>query len=265
MIEIYIIGVIGILLTGFLGTWLLYLSDEKQQELQNEFNLDLLTFDPVPFDLIQTKKDKHWLVMPVATCIILFILVFFAAQASKRITEPILTNNITAIKKQAIWPVFTSSVQEWSDEIIEWGDSFNIDPNMIATVMQIESCGNPYAVSSANAQGLFQVMPFHFSPGDDMQDPQTNASKGMSFLFQQLTRAREVGNEYLAFAAYNGGGSIFNKHHTMWPAETQRYYNYALSIYAPNDMKKANEGVDHWLQAGGERLCQQAELIIHTQ
>ena len=34
-----------------------------------------------------------------------------------------------------------------------WAEQYSLDPDIIATIMQIESCGDPNAVSSAGAQG----------------------------------------------------------------------------------------------------------------
>ena len=57
-----------------------------------------------------------------------------------------------------IAPLFTPEIQHWAPQIVAWAGAVGIDPNMAATVMQIESCGDPNAVSSTGAQGLFQVM-----------------------------------------------------------------------------------------------------------
>ncbi|MBI1856315.1 MAG: transglycosylase SLT domain-containing protein [Chloroflexi bacterium] len=56
----------------------------------------------------------------------------------------------------------------WAAAISRWANASNLDPNLVAVVMQIESCGNPSARSSAGAMGLFQVMPFHFFVTDSM-------------------------------------------------------------------------------------------------
>ncbi len=53
-----------------------------------------------------------------------------------------------------IAPLFTPEVQQWSDEIIRWAAEHDLDPNFVATVMQIESCGHPEVVSRAGATGF---------------------------------------------------------------------------------------------------------------
>lgn len=94
----------------------------------------------------------------------------------------------TAVVQAALSPLFTPEVQYWGAKIMAWAAAYELPPNMVATVMQIESCGNPAAVSPAGAQGLFQVMPFHFEPGETMQDPDTNARRGMQFLASLLAQ-----------------------------------------------------------------------------
>jgi hypothetical protein len=153
--------------------------------------------------------------------------------------------------------LFTPQVQAWAPEILEWAEAWHMDPNLIATVMQIESCGDPQALSSAGAMGLFQVMPFHFASGEDGHDPETNARRGLAYLQSALD---ERGGEVrLGLAGYNAGINGAKRPEASWPAETLRYVEWGLGIYAD-----AREGKDHsaylqeWLERGGAGLCEQA-------
>jgi soluble lytic murein transglycosylase-like protein len=153
--------------------------------------------------------------------------------------------------------VFTPEVQFWSDQIVAWSATYKLDPNLVATVMQIESCGAPSVVSPAGAQGLFQVMPFHFAPGESMQDPDTNAARGLDYL--SLGLQRSGGNAGLALAGYNGGHSQIGKASSLWPRETQRYYHWGTGIYeAATTGQASSERLQEWLQAGGASLCAKA-------
>lgn len=156
----------------------------------------------------------------------------------------------------AISMIFTPEVQAWSPEITEWSQTYDLDPNLVATIMQIESCGNASAVSVSGAQGLFQVMPFHFVAGEDMQDPDTNAHRGLTYLKRTLAAyPDDIGR---AIAAYNGGINGVSKDYQFWPAETKRYY-YWGGIY--NDALSGESSslvLDEWLAAGGQNLCQSA-------
>lgn len=163
-----------------------------------------------------------------------------------------------------IAPLFTREVQHWAPQIVAWAAEFGIDPNMAATVMQIESCGDPNAVSSAGAQGLFQVMPFHFSPGEQMQDPNTNARRGMAYL--ALGMEQTGGDTSRTFAGYNGGHGTAARSWDTWPAETQRYYVWSTGIYKDAVAGSAtSETLSQWLAAGGAGLCQQAAARLGLQ
>ena len=70
---------------------------------------------------------------------------------------------------------YATPVLRWSQAVQGWAKTYDLDPNLIATVIQIESCGDSQVVSSAGAAGLFQVMPFHFSEDEIPTDPATNA------------------------------------------------------------------------------------------
>ncbi len=156
-----------------------------------------------------------------------------------------------------IAPLFTPEIQHWAPQIVAWANAAGIDPNMAATVMQIESCGDPNAVSGAGAQGLFQVMPFHFDPGEAMQDPDTNARRGMAYL--ALGMQQTGGDTSRTFAGYNGGHGTAARSWDTWPAETQRYYVWATGIYGDAVNGSAtSETLSQWLAAGGAGLCQQA-------
>ena len=163
-----------------------------------------------------------------------------------------------------IAPLFTREIQHWAPQIVTWAAAYGIDPNMAATVMQIESCGDPNAESSAGAQGLFQVMPFHFSAGEVMQDPDTNANRGMAYLAQGMEMTG--GDTGLTFAGYNGGHGTAAKGWDAWPNETQRYYTWSTGIYEDAVAGAASSDVlDQWLAAGGAGLCQQASARLGLQ
>jgi soluble lytic murein transglycosylase-like protein len=159
--------------------------------------------------------------------------------------------------KSEIAPLFTPEVQRWGERITTWGDRWGVDPNLIATVMQIESCGDPEAVSSVGALGLFQVMPYHFQENDDPYKPGTNAMRGIAYLKSAL-EARD-GDPRFGLAGYNGGISGAKQPESDWPAETIRYVYWGTGIYADAVAGKAHsERLEEWLTRGGAHLCDQA-------
>jgi hypothetical protein len=155
--------------------------------------------------------------------------------------------------------LFTPSVHAWDADIVRWSEGYGLDPNLVATVMQIESCGNPHAVSRSGAQGLFQVMPFHFSDGEDMQAPEVNARRGLTYLAESLLLSG--GKVGLALAGYNGGHGVIRWDPAQWPAETMRYAYWGEGIYADAAAGRASSPrLEEWLAAGGAWLCEKASM-----
>lgn len=154
-------------------------------------------------------------------------------------------------------PIFTDEVLYWQDDILNWADQWGLDPNLIATVMQIESCGYAQATSGSGATGLFQVMPFHFKESEYPYDPATNAYRGMAHLIKSLNaHSGEMG---LAFAGYNAGIAGSMQPRSNWANETKRYVYWATGIYqdAINGVLESTR-LQEWLDAGGSSLCRQA-------
>lgn len=154
-------------------------------------------------------------------------------------------------------PIFTREVQYWGKDIVRWANASSLDPNLAATVMQIESCGDPRALSRSGAMGLFQVMPFHFHYGENGFDPETNALRGLEYLARSLQTAN--GDPRFALAGYNGGIGVINRGEWTWSAQTQRYVQYGAPIYydAQNGSSSSTM-LDEWYQNYGAGLCRQA-------
>jgi soluble lytic murein transglycosylase-like protein len=171
--------------------------------------------------------------------------------------QPALAAEAVPPTAAGLSPIFTAEVQRWADKIVAWAGLFGLDPNLVATVMQIESCGWPGAVSTSNAQGLFQVMPFHFEAGEAMQDPDTNAGRGLAYLALSLTRADgDVGR---ALAGYNGGHSLIGRDPSLWPEQTRRYWYWGTGIYTEASSGAATSvRLEEWKSAGGASLCARA-------
>ena len=157
----------------------------------------------------------------------------------------------------AISQVFTKEIQYWEPQIQGWAIEFGLNPNLVAVVMQIESCGHPNIQSSAGALGLFQVMPFHFHEGENPLDPSINALRGLSY----LTRSLEIskGDPSLALAGYNGGHSVIQWDRGFWANETSRYVHWGSGILEDiNSGLTKSPRLSEWLTNGGESLCNQA-------
>jgi len=159
-----------------------------------------------------------------------------------------------AASGEGIAPLFTPEVRRWEPQILFWAARADVDPNLAATVMQIESCGNPYARSRAGAMGLFQVMPSHFLQGENPYLPDTNALRGLAYLKKALNASG--GLPRLALAGYNGGISVLSRPSAFWAEETRRYVYWGTGIYEDARQHRSESArLREWLQAGGASLC----------
>lgn len=166
------------------------------------------------------------------------------------------TFSLPTKSETGIAPLFTPEVQNWEEQILVWSEIYHLDPNLIATVMQIESCGFSQARSPAGAMGLFQVMPYHFVDGENPYNPATNAKRGLLYLQSAL----EIGGSpRMALAGYNGGINGAQNPPEQWPDEVHRYIYWGTAIYqdaiAGQDQSPR---LDEWLARGGASLCRLA-------
>ncbi|WP_455222398.1 lytic transglycosylase domain-containing protein [Kaarinaea lacus] len=101
----------------------------------------------------------------------------------------------------------------------------DLPPELVLSVIHVESAFNQWAISSVGAQGLMQVMPFWLKEigrdGDSLFDIKTNLRFGCTILRHYLDR--EKGNLICAFARYNGSlgrykypNKVFDKLQTRW-------------------------------------------------
>lgn len=81
-----------------------------------------------------------------------------------------------------------------------------LNPQMVLALIQVESNFRRFAISSAGARGLMQIMPFWVAeigqPDDNLFDRQTNLRYGCTILAYYLKK--EHGNVQRALARYNG-------------------------------------------------------------
>jgi soluble lytic murein transglycosylase-like protein len=170
--------------------------------------------------------------------------------------------NFTEVRQNSkIASLFTPEIQRWGRKITIWSQRWGLDPNLVATVMQIESCGNPTALSGSGAMGLFQVMPYHFANEEDPFNPVTNATRGLTYLRSAL-ETRE-GDPRLALAGYNGGINGAKRPESAWSAEMHRYVYWGMGIYAEAKRgASSSERLNEWLNSGGASLCAQAAQVL---
>jgi len=112
------------------------------------------------------------------------------------------------------------------------GARYNVDPDLLRSLIAQESGFDPNATSAAGAQGLTQLMPSTAASlgVTNPYDPVQSIDGGAQYLRAQLDRFG--GDVSKALAAYNAGPGAVERFGGVPPyAETQRYVQQVLSRY----------------------------------
>ena len=131
-----------------------------------------------------------------------------------------LVRTIVATPRPDSIPVADPSVRLLVEEAAR---AYNLNPELIDSVIQVESNYNPYAISPKGAQGLMQLMPEtarRFGV-KNVFDPKDNVEGGVKYLrFLEDT----FQDDRLAIAAYNAGERAVAKYGDVPPyKETVEY------------------------------------------
>jgi soluble lytic murein transglycosylase-like protein len=102
----------------------------------------------------------------------------------------------------------------------------NLEPELVLAVINVESNYDRFAISSAGARGLMQIMPFWLDeigrPEDNLFHITTNIRFGCTILNHYLKR--EKGNMYRALARYNGSVGKYWYPKRVFNALSARWY-----------------------------------------
>lgn len=114
--------------------------------------------------------------------------------------------------------------------------TYDLDPNLIASVIHAESNFDKNAVSHAGAQGLMQLMPATAAElgVTDPFDPEQNIMAASRYLKNLVNRYE--GDLSLALAAYNWGMGNLERQPGKLPAETSNYIAKVLAM-VPTELK----------------------------
>lgn len=141
-------------------------------------------------------------------------------------------------------------------QIVAVGERHEIDPLLVAAVVQTESAFDRLAVSPQGALGLMQMMPEtaeEFGVAN-VYDPSQNLDAGASYLVSLLRRFD--GDLVLALAAYNAGPGKVKRMGGMPPfRETRKFTENVLRLYVEHHRAAwaavNPHGLDFAVLAGG--------------
>ena len=127
---------------------------------------------------------------------------------------------------------FFENAVPFGDLIHEKAKKYDVDPALVAAVIETESRFRSKARSQVGARGLMQLMPRtgRWLGADDLYDPEQNVDAGVKYL--KYLQARFHGNLKQAIAAYNAGEGNVRRYNGVPPfRETQSYVKKVMKSY----------------------------------
>lgn len=182
-----------------------------------------------------------------------------------------------------------ATVSRWKPQIEKYGNSYQIDPNLLAIMMTVESGGDPRADSGV-AKGLMQVT--DPTAGDiakrylhneranyDLLDPETSIEFGAAYMRYLIYRFGNVSQGpswdetvRLVAAGYNGGpGGALAYQNDKWKGladydrQTLNYVRY-VNVMWQERHDPLSFAYRHWHDTGnGQALVRNAEKYVMPQ
>ena len=154
------------------------------------------------------------------------------------------------VRNPATRTIAARSGEAFRHLIRQAAERYALAPELVESVIRVESNFEPRAVSPKGARGLMQLMPAtaKLLGVQDMFDVGQNIEGGVRHLRGLLDRYS--GNVALALAAYNAGAAAVARHGGIPPfAETQAYVARILQLVGHVDALASTAGDLHRYQA----------------
>lgn len=161
----------------------------------------------------------------------MFVLGLSVPVAASAATTPVPSNAVTIDAYASVLRQYNPHLPQWQSKelarhLLVSAQRFQLDTNMLAAIVSVESSWHTGAISYAGAVGLGQLMPGTAAKlGVDPYDPAQNLSGAAKYLRSLLHIFATNPNRYeLTFAAYNAGPRAVQQFGGVPPySETQRY------------------------------------------
>ena len=226
---------------------------------------------------ITTISLRDGIMFTVGVVITLAILVIGREIYNSQTPVPYQSGGITAK-----W--IPPTVKHWEPTIDAMAKKYDIDPNLVAIIMTMESGGDPKAKSEAGAVGLMQVTPLTAQDiaarrlktpvkKYDLTNPTTNIEFGVAYLayVRNLFGTAQQGPDWtstveLIGAGYNGGpGAAENLEAGKGLEDTQTvvYSRDAFNMWRERHSSDSPT-FDRWGERGGTTLLQNAQASLSS-
>lgn len=194
--------------------------------------------------------------------------------ASHASTGPVKQTPTTVDAYATVLREINPSLPDWQSRslarsLLANAQRWNIDTNMLAAIVTVESGWHTHAVSYAGAIGLGQLMPGTAATlGVNPRDPMQNL-RGAAHYLSSLVQTFGPHRFELVFAAYNAGPKAVQRYGGIPPfGETQHYvvkvlrawHHLRTTIHLPTTIEDATVAdaeravdVDYWTSSGGSR------------
>ena len=160
---------------------------------------------------------------------------YYSNMAESGTCTPLSVSRKPSFSFSGKWPGYSRDSRasvRYDKQIDYYGRRYNIDPDLIKAIIKAESGFDRYAVSSAGARGLMQLMPGTAREMNvsDPFNPDQNIAGGVRYLRSLLKMFN--GNVVLSLAAYNAGpNQVKRSRGVPRITETRQYIKRVLRYY----------------------------------
>jgi len=149
----------------------------------------------------------------------------------------------------------SASGRQYDQIIRRIAQKYNVDPDLIHSIIRAESNYDSQAVSPKGAVGLMQLMPDTAKDYGvkDLYDPVENIEGGVKFL-KDLFQTYDQKDD-LVLAAYNAGPEAVKKHEGIPPyPETIQYIKRVKSYWNPDQSSNQNKKIFSFRDKSGRLI-----------